>query len=53
MLLDITTSESRVDLVAEGYDAGIHYGEYIEQDMVPVRVSPDHLSRQDCSLTMS
>ena len=42
MLLDITTSESRVDLVAEGYDAGIHYGEYIEQDMVPVRVSPDH-----------
>jgi DNA-binding transcriptional LysR family regulator len=42
VLLDITTNESRVDLVAGGYDAGIHYGEFIEQDMVAVRVSPDH-----------
>jgi DNA-binding transcriptional LysR family regulator len=42
VLLDITTDESRVDLVAGGYDAGIHYGEFIEQDMVAVRVSPDH-----------
>jgi DNA-binding transcriptional LysR family regulator len=42
VVLDITTDESRVDLVASGYDAGIHYGEFIEQDMVAVRVSPDH-----------
>ena len=42
VVLDITTDESRVDLVAGGYDAGIHYGEFIEQDMVAVRVSPDH-----------
>ncbi|MFL5610746.1 MAG: LysR family transcriptional regulator, partial [Gemmatimonadaceae bacterium] len=26
VVLDITTDESRVDLVAGGYDAGIHYG---------------------------
>src|SRR3954452_12748382 len=42
VVLDITTDESRVDLVAGGYDAGIHYGEFIEQDMVAIRVSPDH-----------
>jgi DNA-binding transcriptional LysR family regulator len=42
VVLDITTDESRVDLVAGRYDAGIHYGEFIEQDMVAVRVSPDH-----------
>ena len=42
VVLDITSDESRVDLVARGYDAGIHYGEFIEQDMVAVRVSPDH-----------
>jgi DNA-binding transcriptional LysR family regulator len=42
VVLDVTTDESRVDLVAGGFDAGIHYGEFIEQDMVAVRVSPDH-----------
>jgi len=42
VLLDVTTHESRVDLVAGGYDAGIQYGEFIERDMVAVRVSPDH-----------
>jgi DNA-binding transcriptional LysR family regulator len=42
VVLDITTDESRVDLVASGYDAGIHFGEFIEKDMVAVRVSPDH-----------
>ena len=39
--LEITTDDSRVDLVAEGYDAGIHFGEFLAQDMVAVRVSPD------------
>lgn len=42
VVLDITTDERRVDLVAVGYDAGAHYGEFIEHDMVAVRVSPDH-----------
>src|SRR5579863_1341778 len=41
VVLDITTDDSRVDLVAAGFDAGIQYGEFIEQDMVAVRVSPD------------
>lgn len=40
--LDVTTTaESRVDIVAAGFDAGIHLGEFIERDMVAVRVSPD------------
>lgn len=42
VVLDITTDDSRVDLVAAGFDAGIQFGEFIEQDMTAVRVSPDH-----------
>jgi len=41
VVLDVTSDESRVDLVAGGFDAGIHFGEFIEQDMVAVRVSSD------------
>src|SRR5881628_4142038 len=41
VVLDVTTDESRVDLVAASFDAGIHFGEFIEQDLVAVRVSPD------------
>lgn len=42
VMLDVTTTnEGRVDLVAEGFDAGIHLGEFIERDMVAVRVSAD------------
>ena len=39
--LEVTTDDRRVDLVAEGFDAAIHFGEFIAQDMVAVRVSPD------------
>ena len=42
IVLDITTDDSRVDLVAAGFDAGIQFGEFIQQDMMAVRVSPDH-----------
>jgi DNA-binding transcriptional LysR family regulator len=42
VVLDVTTDEERLDLVAAGFDAGIQYGEFIQQDMVAVRVSPDH-----------
>ncbi|HKF46962.1 MAG TPA: LysR family transcriptional regulator [Terracidiphilus sp.] len=42
VLLDVTTNDSRMDIVAAGFDAGIHFGEYIEKDMIAVRVSPDH-----------
>lgn len=41
VLLDVTTADARVDLVAAGFDAGVHLGEFIERDMVTVRVSPD------------
>lgn len=42
IVLDVTTNDSRMDIVAAGFDAGIHFGEYIEKDMIAVRVSPDH-----------
>jgi len=42
VILDVTTNDSRMDIVAAGFDAGIHFGEYIEKDMIAVRVSPDH-----------
>jgi DNA-binding transcriptional LysR family regulator len=42
VLLDVTTTnEGRFDLVAGRFDAGIHLGEFIERDMIAVRVSPD------------
>lgn len=41
VVLEITTNDSRMDIVAAGFDAGIHFGEYIEKDMIAVRVSPD------------
>jgi DNA-binding transcriptional LysR family regulator len=31
IVLDVTTDDSRMDIVAEGFDAGIHFGEYIEK----------------------
>lgn len=41
--LDVHTDEAwSVDLVAQGFDAGIQYGEFIQKDMIAVRVSPDY-----------
>ena len=42
VVLDITADDSRRDIVAGGFDAGIHFGEYIQKDMIAVRVSKDH-----------
>ena len=42
VVLDVTTDGNRVDHIAAGFDAGIQFGEFIQQDMVAVRVSPDH-----------
>ena len=43
IVLDVTTTqEGRTELVAAGFDAGIHLGESIQRDMVAVRVSGDH-----------
>ena len=41
VVLEVTTDNSRVDLVAAGFDAGIQIGEFIQKDMVAVRVSED------------
>jgi DNA-binding transcriptional LysR family regulator len=41
VVLDVTTDDSPLDLVAGRFDAGIHLGEFIERDMVAVRVSRD------------
>ncbi len=42
VVLDITSDDTRLDIVAEGFDAGIHFGENIQKDMIAVRVSQDH-----------
>ena len=39
--LEVTSSNDPVDLVAHQYDAGIQIGEYIQRDMIAVRVSKD------------
>jgi len=42
VLLDVTVAGTgRLDLVGSGFDAGIHLGEFIERDMIAVRVSRD------------
>jgi DNA-binding transcriptional LysR family regulator len=42
VVLDVTTTtQMRLDLVAGHFDAGIHLGEFIERDMIAVRVSAD------------
>jgi DNA-binding transcriptional LysR family regulator len=42
VILDVTTTnEMRLDLVAGHFDAGIQLGEFIQRDMIAVRVSPD------------
>src|SRR5438094_1355168 len=41
VVLDVTTDEARVDLVAAGFDAGIHLGECIQRDMLRIRLSQD------------
>src|SRR5438309_10261 len=42
VLLEVTADDRRLDIVAGGFDAGIHFGEYIQKDMIAVRVSKDH-----------
>lgn len=42
VVLDVTTTgDSRADLVAGRFDAGIQFGEFIARDMIAVRVSRD------------
>ncbi|HEX4551010.1 LysR family transcriptional regulator [Pseudomonas sp.] len=37
--LELTTDDSTADIVAQGYDAAIRLGEFIEQDMVALKLS--------------
>ncbi|MGB6134135.1 MAG: LysR family transcriptional regulator [Acidobacteriaceae bacterium] len=39
IVLEVTTSNDPVDLVAGEYDAGIQLGEFIQRDMIAVRVT--------------
>ncbi|WP_263373672.1 LysR family transcriptional regulator [Granulicella aggregans] len=39
IILEITSSNDPVDLVAGGYDAGVQLGEFIQRDMIAVRVT--------------
>jgi len=41
IVLEITTSNDPVDLVAGEYDAGIQLGEFIQRDMIAVRVTKE------------
>jgi len=40
IVLDVVTVTGAVDLVAGEFDAGIQLGEYIQKDMIAVRVTP-------------
>jgi DNA-binding transcriptional LysR family regulator len=39
IVLEVTSSNDPVDLIAGGYDAGIQLGEFIQRDMIAVRVT--------------
>lgn len=38
--LDVVATDSLVDIVEEGFDAGIRFGEVLSRDMVAVRIGP-------------
>jgi DNA-binding transcriptional LysR family regulator len=41
IVLEVTSSNDPVDLVAQGYDAGVQLGEFIQRDMIAVPVTGD------------
>jgi DNA-binding transcriptional LysR family regulator len=42
VVLEVIADDSRLDIVTNGFDAGVHFGECIQKDMIAVRVSKDH-----------
>src|SRR6202162_3376000 len=40
--VEIDASADLVDIAAEGFDAGIRLGQFIEADMIAVRLTPSH-----------
>ena len=41
IVLDVVTTNDPIDVVAEQFDAGIQIGEFIQRDMIAVRISKD------------
>lgn len=39
--IEVDVNDASVDLTAEGFDAGVRIGEFIERDMIAVRITPD------------
>ncbi len=39
IVLEVTSSNDPVDIIAGGYDAGVHLGEFIQRDMIAVPVT--------------
>lgn len=40
LMLDIEATDRLVDIVEEGFDAGVRFGERLSQDMIAVRIRP-------------
>lgn len=40
LMVEVHTNDAFVDIVAEGFDAGVRLGESVQQDMVTVRLTP-------------
>jgi DNA-binding transcriptional LysR family regulator len=47
--LDVLVTDEEVDIVTEGFDAGVRLGEVIEQDMIAVAVSGDQRQLAVCA----
>lgn len=47
--LDVTVTDDAIDIVAEGYDAGVRLGEVIEQDMIAMPVAGDERQIAVCA----
>lgn len=39
--LEVLANDGMIDIVAQGFDAGIRLGEHVQRDMVAVRVTPE------------
>jgi DNA-binding transcriptional LysR family regulator len=42
VVLDLTVTDATINFVADGFDAALRPGESIDQDMVSIRIGPDH-----------
>jgi DNA-binding transcriptional LysR family regulator len=47
--LDVLVSDEEIDIVAQGYDAGVRLGEVVEQDMIALPVSEDQRQLAVCA----